>query len=208
MSKTAIAYGRSATKDEVAARDPNIKRCQWCATETCRLAGGDHLAICGRFTAKKDAAEMSAPAPKSLAHTADVQNPVEIEQRDLRDAQKAADVAHGNAAAMREAMERAVDELDYIQQSVNPDGITISASRALRDCRAALSAPARNCDVGTAKEQMKRFVRFCRERVGQCSNSSNCPAHHPCNEFATTYCQLVWAQMPYAPAEGGDHANA
>lgn len=67
--------------------------------------------------------------------------------------------APGNAAALREALKRAVDELDCIQQSVNPDGITISASRALRDCREALAAPARNCDrYATANDAEAGYI--------------------------------------------------
>ena len=73
--------------------------------------------------------------------------------------------------------------------------------------KAALSAPPRNCDVGTPLEQAERFKAFCLPRVGKCCEASSCPAKHKINQIGIQYCQLVWAQLPYeAPAaqEGGE----
>ena len=66
----------------------------------------------------------------------------------------------------------------------------------------ALSAPARQCDVGTADEQDARFSRFCVEkRSGSCSG---CPDAVGGFTVANGIreCALVWAQTPYAE-EGG-----
>jgi hypothetical protein len=67
--------------------------------------------------------------------------------------------------------------------------------------KAALAAPPRNCDVGTAKEQDERFHRFCKcHRTGSCAG-----CHNPVKDYTVANgvreCALVWAQMPYE--EGG-----
>lgn len=71
----------------------------------------------------------------------------------------------------------------------------------VRVCEAALSAPPRNCDVGTAQEQDERFHRFCvKHHTGSCAG-----CHNPVGDYTVANgvreCALVWAQMPY---EGGD----
>lgn len=110
---------------------------------------------------------------------------------------KATTPAPGNAAALREALE-------YIawksRNAINSK--TTGAERAnvlaaylmdFRDtARAALAAPARNCDVGTAEEQKERFKAFCEER--------DC---YKCPFYGNSDCPLEWAQMPFATAEGG-----
>lgn len=58
--------------------------------------------------------------------------------------------------------------------------------------RYALSEPPRNCDVGTAEEQSRRFDNYCRGRY-----CDTCP----CN--AMSRCSMVWAQTPYEAQEGG-----
>ena len=56
---------------------------------------------------------------------------------------------------------------------------------------AALSAPPRNCDVGTAEEQNNRFKRFCDSKsMGYCWGRG-------CRK-----CMAQWGQMPY---EEGDN---
>lgn len=62
---------------------------------------------------------------------------------------------------------------------------------------AALSAPQRNCDVGTAEEQSARFDAHCRKHMGclTCQlreNDGGVPKH----------CEFAWAQLPYE--EGGE----
>ena len=49
----------------------------------------------------------------------------------------------------------------------------------------------RNCDVGTAYEQTKRFIKFCKSR--DCARS--------CLLLKSNNCELAWAQMPYEEAK-------
>lgn len=60
----------------------------------------------------------------------------------------------------------------------------------------ALSAPPRNCDVGTPKDQLERFSAFCDQFDADCAGC-------PCDGNACTLgaCFAMWAQMPYE--EGG-----
>ena len=66
----------------------------------------------------------------------------------------------------------------------------------------AISAPPRQCDVGTAEEHAQRFYNFCE------SNSSGingmCKPTCPCIDcFDKCKCFAKWAQMPYEDEEGG-----
>ena len=105
-----------------------------------------------------------------------------------------------NAAKLREAL----DESRRIASSLA--GCRLNdywkLEEIVRVCDAALATPARNCDMGTAEEQRKRFGEFCQshswhEIDGEHCRAS-CPLYHgdkaPCDE-------LEWAQMPYE--EGG-----
>jgi hypothetical protein len=93
----------------------------------------------------------------------------------------------GNAAAMREALEAylalwnngTMNDLDKLR-------------RVVGNMRAALSAPLRNCDIGTPEEQSRRFDAYCRRRKCECLKC-------PCNVLPR--CCLVWAQMPYKAEE-------
>lgn len=63
--------------------------------------------------------------------------------------------------------------------------------------KAALAEPRRNCDVGTAAEQIARFAVEClairkRNTVEPCAG---CPCSR--GGEGTEDCQLYWAQMPY-----------
>ena len=113
----------------------------------------------------------------------------------------------GNAAKMREALVKAKKAIchhaKYVCQILsweNSDiqyncGDILCAHRDLCEAKtainAALSAPPRNCDLGTAEEQAERHKRWCRKRqiikdylgVG-------------CRK-----CVVEWSQMPYE--EGG-----
>ena len=61
--------------------------------------------------------------------------------------------------------------------------------------KAALSAPPRNCDVGTTEEQSRRYEKLCDSHT--CGSSgSDCPLYdYDCS-------QIAWSQMPYE--EGDD----
>ena len=63
----------------------------------------------------------------------------------------------------------------------------------IKEARAALAAPPRNCDVGTAEEQAKRYCDYCDKRL-----CSECPC---CGKVLYGKCEFAWAQMPYN--EGG-----
>ena len=98
----------------------------------------------------------------------------------------------GNAAAMREALERLRTE---IERFYNNEWIPYDAWQGCDDVIShALSAPARNCDVGTAEEQYKRYEKFCcsHYRIADTGsgNCLKCP-------FAQPVCKLAWSQMPY-----------
>ena len=64
----------------------------------------------------------------------------------------------------------------------------------------AINAPARNCDVGTAEEQYKRFMNMCNSKdVRQCAECSMRGFTPGCSRDR---CFANWAQMPYE--EGGN----
>ena len=94
-----------------------------------------------------------------------------------------------NVAAMREALESAENEL-----------WSRGAFDESKKCAAALSAPARNCDVGTAEEQERRYEKFCDSHKwvdddGANACSSQCPLYNALD------CALHWAQMPYGKGD-------
>ena len=67
--------------------------------------------------------------------------------------------------------------------------------------KSALSAPPRNCDVGTPDEQAKRFEDFCLEHIGCAEQTGGrhcvgCPLVNA-SKNVTQECGLYWAQMPY-----------
>ena len=108
----------------------------------------------------------------------------------------------GNAAKMRDALnetqsviEKCMEILNRVPDGVEYDGLIDDVADELCDLREshvkpALSAPARNCDVGTADEQVKSYFAFCDRHTCQ-----SCPVK------GTTDCGFLWGQMPYE--EGG-----
>lgn len=98
----------------------------------------------------------------------------------------------GNAAAMRKAL---IEIRDTIMNG-GFDGR--SPAHFVNICDAALSAPPRQCDVGTAEEQMKKFREFCAtEKCTRYRCRSGCKA------TCIDRCAIAWAQMPYEAEEGG-----
>ena len=92
-----------------------------------------------------------------------------------------------NTKAIREALCEIVLLTVKAGKSISCDvACGIIASKA----KHALAAPPRNCDVGTAEEQAKRFDAFC--------GGKNCLE---CPRFPDSRCEIAWAQMPYE--EGG-----
>lgn len=62
--------------------------------------------------------------------------------------------------------------------------------------KAALAEPVKNCEVGTASEQYKRWLAFCRRYDATCSG---CSFDEPLDSIA--HCFAKWDQRPYE--EGG-----
>ena len=111
--------------------------------------------------------------------------------------------APGNAAAMREALERIVGwcegcHADACEKVCRPELTSESIHAAL----AAIAAPARNCDVGTAEEQAHRFHAFCSDNTSEIEGM--CYSTCPCIDCVDKcHCLCVWSQMPFVPAKGG-----
>ena len=110
----------------------------------------------------------------------------------------------GNAAKMREALEKIASMGEQIDYQLGSSEETVYAFRHERclahnisECaRAALASPPRNCDVGTAEEQHARIRAFCkRHKVGL--RCVGCPV----NGVFPKNCALIWAQIPYEKGE-------
>lgn len=100
----------------------------------------------------------------------------------------------GSSAAIREALElcQRVIHCAIFAGILRGD----DAYDALNKSKAALSEPIRNCDVGTAEEQEKRFVALCNKQHDDCFM---CPVQN--NMKSQCDCKFVWAQMPYEKGE-------
>ena len=102
----------------------------------------------------------------------------------------------GNAAKLREALKLCMDEMcnrcrDLAKARGNP-APCLNGCEPVRKAKAALAAPPRNCDAGTAEEQAKRLNEWCNGRhCTFCRFKGGRPDE----------CKLKWAQMPYK--EGG-----
>ena len=104
--------------------------------------------------------------------------------------------AGGNAAKLREALTDA--EKTLYDSSRSMYGIPPHLHALLARIRAALSAPPRNCDVGTEEEQVLRWRGFCaREKGGVCDG---CPC---LADDGVEACFAKWEQTPYEEKEGG-----
>ena len=105
-----------------------------------------------------------------------------------------------NAAKMREALKRADAALIQISKSDLFIDANFAVTKAVIDSgnaiEAALSAPPRNCDVGTADEQAERFAEYCDSEACK-RNRCKSRAKALCIER----CAIAWSQMPY---EKGD----
>lgn len=105
----------------------------------------------------------------------------------------------GNAAAMRDALEAVVAvgyPHNFQREAPHIREYCYDITEAIKKCFAALSAPPRNCDVGTAEEQETRFKVFCESHWDLNNPSSEC-AGCPLDERVGTDCEFAWAQMPY-----------
>lgn len=105
-----------------------------------------------------------------------------------------------NAAAMRGALKNTNYWLSRLFERGNDDSdkrmITIKLIECRDSGRDALSAPPRNCDVGTPAEQTTRFFDFCYGKsCGACRLVGK--------KGETSYCKFKWAQMPYKKGGAG-----
>ena len=102
-------------------------------------------------------------------------------------------------AALREALEACIEAMcRYCRMEAGRDRVCVNGCETLKMAKAALAAPARNCDVGTVEEQSERIYAYCKAHRDDDAECLYCPL------FGRTggYCELVWAQMPYEK-EGG-----
>ena len=110
----------------------------------------------------------------------------------------------GKSAKMREALEKIASMGEQIDNQLGSSDETVyaflderSIAHNISECaRSALSAPPRNCDVGTADEQHARFYSFC-DKIEECKE---CPLWR--GGGLTSKCSVYWGQMPYE--EGGE----
>ena len=137
-----------------------------------------------------------------------------------RDAIAEHDRYHGNAAAIREALKALRKRFDNNVMAYQDRYFKFSgwhwhkkAAEAARwrdvflelreACDTALSMPPRNCDVGTAEEQVRRFERYC-----DCGGACN---HEKCKTVSKFLvidaCAFAWAQMPYEKESEAAHGN-
>lgn len=112
----------------------------------------------------------------------------------------------GNAAAMREALKYLRDaSREFCHLILNSkhnevfDKYKYAEVSKIRDAianaEAALSAPPRNCDVGTVAEQSRRMdAEYCavQKSCYESPSGRQCPLYQP-----EVDCRLVWAQMRY-----------
>ena len=107
-----------------------------------------------------------------------------------------------NVKAMREALEQ-IRELLSI--GGKPDtAMCIRYEAAYLIAKEALSAPPRNCDVGTAEEQSYRFDKFCysHSKCHKCPVKSIWNSQHRQKQLREIIrCEIIWSQMQY---EEGD----
>ena len=96
----------------------------------------------------------------------------------------------GNAAAMRDALLKVKKLFDGRIMWQN------DICEAHKAVNAVLAEPPRNCDVGTAEEQVRRFLEYCDSKV---CNRRDCACGY--EELFRHKCAIRWSQMPYE--EGG-----
>ena len=97
----------------------------------------------------------------------------------------------GNAAAMHKA-------LVLIRDRVLTGGFEgVLPSEIVNICDVALAKPPRQCDVGTAEEQLFRHKDYCKRHTAG-AGCSQCPLVNSLD------CRFAWMQKPY---KGGDNGN-
>ena len=105
----------------------------------------------------------------------------------------------GNQIKMREALENIAGYAETALCHTEDAHVLGYLEQIEKWAESALSAPPRQCDVGTVEEQRERFKAFCRDR--QHGSCYGCPI--PKKGF----CTLQWAQAPYEAEERSDDGS-
>ena len=100
------------------------------------------------------------------------------------------------SSKLREALAKCMEFGKKIDESLGSDESTVwtcryerSYAKAIEEiAKEALAEPLRNCDVGTAEEQIKRHRAYCKDPNMMCGRSSS---------LVCRKCFAEWAQMPY-----------
>lgn len=101
---------------------------------------------------------------------------------------------------LREALSKILGIADHLLMRYEvPKLAACEISELKQIADAALSAPARQCDVGTPEEQAYRMRLYCKSHG---VDESGCFRCERCQFLAVDRCELAWAQMPYEQ-EGG-----
>ena len=104
-----------------------------------------------------------------------------------------------NNAKLREALVHVKNKIAHLCGNLNAPGSLVANRMEINGIiNAALAAPARNCDVGTAGEQSDRFAAYCHAHKDTDAECLYCPLLG----ITGGHCELAWAQMPYE--EGGE----
>lgn len=98
-----------------------------------------------------------------------------------------------NYKQMRSALITARSALTDLSYSGEVDTETYKAEIDIID--KALALPRRNCDVGTADEQVKRFRAYCKPFIACNTMCRDCPLYKGTADIVECLCK--WAQMPY-----------
>lgn len=109
---------------------------------------------------------------------------------------------------MREALKYTVDLIDRVGTIDDDDPLEM----IYKECEKALALPRRNCDVGTAEEQIARFHEFCFDHKYYIDEFHGDDCREECpiaklidhNDKFCDNCMLVWAQMPYTEERKGE----
>lgn len=107
--------------------------------------------------------------------------------------------ANCNQSKLREALDKIQMEIKVYDQCLISTQRLVDAIEEIIE--QALSAPPRNCDVGTAEDQAKRFDDFCNSHMYNTNykNCGNCPLWS--SGTIGKYCELRWSQMSYESEE-------
>ena len=126
---------------------------------------------------------------------------------------KADDTMAVNAKTFRKIAKMIRRLVDHIRKEKSlPEKLARETFDQIDDLtKEALIVKPRNCDIGTAEEQVRRYHNFT-GRYNPCSYkgyarcAEDCPVHKKLTQegHGELLCQLEWAQMPYDAKEGDE----